>query len=98
MRADILRNRKGIHIELLKEVHTTFRMKLLEHELSMQEVLNEFAALVAIEDQRAMKIIENLTAKKMKARLEGRPIHSRGNEIGELDREAVYNLIEKHEE
>ena len=49
--------KKSVHINLTKGTHTGFRTVLFEHDLSMQEVFERFALLVASGDERAQDII-----------------------------------------
>ena len=49
--------KKSVHINLTKTTHAGFRGVLFEHSLSMQEVFERFAYLVASGDERAEDII-----------------------------------------
>ncbi len=49
--------KKSVHINLLKRTHDGFRKTLFEHSLSMQEVFELFASLVAEDDDRAIDIV-----------------------------------------
>ena len=49
--------KKSVHINLTKRTHSEFRKELFDHSLSMQEVFEYFASLVASNDERATEII-----------------------------------------
>ncbi len=49
--------KKSIHINLTKRTHSGFRRTLFDHSLSMQEVFELFASLVAAEDEQALEIV-----------------------------------------
>ena len=99
MRADLFRDRKGVHVKLKKDVHAGFRTKLFEHGLSMQRVFNEFARLVACGDDRAMRIVQNLVRRELREKLDGYERQRQEEEsLNELDQEALYDLIEGEED
>ena len=58
MRTDVFSKRKGIHIDIEKEIHLQLRMVLYEKQLSMQQLFNEFARLVVERDENAKKIVD----------------------------------------
>jgi hypothetical protein len=99
-RSDILRDKKCIHIKLDKKVHAALRAKLFKFNISMQEVFNEFAAGVAAEDNRSNRILESIVSKKIKDALENPPELRKRKDIGfgELDADALYNLISEDNE
>mgnify|MGYP001250447101 CR=1 FL=1 len=51
--------RKSIHVNMTRNTHSGFRKTLLDYSLSMQEVLEYFASLVAEDDNAAMAIIKD---------------------------------------
>lgn len=62
--------KKSVHINLKKRTHAGFRSLLFEHSLSMQEVFELFASLVANEDQNAIDIVIQAKNKKRQKALE----------------------------
>lgn len=94
MRADIFQDRKCIHIKLDKDVHAAFRGKLFKHNLSMQEVFDEFAKQFVTDDTRAVRIVEQLVMRKVKEAIEGKP-KKRDGSVNELDHDTIYDLIEE---
>lgn len=98
MRADLFQDRKGVHVKLDKAVHAALRSKMFFYDLSMQQVLEEFAKLVAVGDHRATKIVENLVMRNLQHSIDGRPKKQRDHRVDELDHDALYNLIEEGEQ
>lgn len=94
MRTDLLQDRKCVHVKLDKNVHAALRAKLFQHNLSMQEVFDEFAKLVVTDDSRAGRIVEHLIMRKVKEAINGKP-KKRDRGINELDNDTLYNLIEE---
>lgn len=96
MRTDLFTERKCVHVKLDKDVHSALRSKLFHQNLSMQEVFDEFARLIAAGDARAEKIVEQLVMRKIKDQLEGKTSKKKKlKNISELDHDALYDLIEK---
>jgi len=84
LKYDHLEPRKDIHIKLMRETHSAFRIASFNHKLSMQEMIEEFAALVVEEDPRAMKIIKDLKRKKRDRAI---------SRITKTDSETLYDII-----
>ena len=59
-----LETRKSVHINLTRATHQEFRKKLIDYNLSMQEVFEYFASLVAEDDNKAVAIVENAFDRK----------------------------------
>lgn len=99
MKSHVLVDRRCINVKLCKEVHASFRSKLLERGITMQDAMDEFAKLIADDDQRALGIVDRLATKKAQAELTAiskSKDHSR--KMSELDAEALYNMISDGEE
>jgi hypothetical protein len=77
-----------------KEIHAAFRAKLFQRGMTMQEVFDELARLVATDDRRLIKILDEYAKQRVIdeiARLKReRPERER---IGELDQDVLYDLI-----
>ena len=95
MRTDLLQDRKCVHVKLDKDIHAALRARLLQHNLSMQEVFDEFAKLIVSDDGRAEKIVKHLVMRKVKEAIEGKPKRQRDRSVNELDHDALYDLIEE---
>ena len=59
-----LDRRKSVHIKLLTDTHAEFRIASFKLKLSMQEMFEEFAQRVIVEDPRVMKILDELAQRK----------------------------------
>lgn len=76
--------RKNIHFSMTRETHSDFRVACFKKRLTMQDILEEFAQMVAAEHPTAIKIMDNLAEKK------------RNDEISRLtktDSESILNVI-----
>lgn len=102
MRTDLFQDRKCVHVKLEKSTHAAFRTQLFNHNLSMQEVFDEFARLIVRGDSRAQKIIENLIVRKVEAQIDGKLGHLKQKQkqkqkkkpVNENDRDLLYSIIE----
>jgi hypothetical protein len=97
MRADLFSDRKCVHIKLTKDVHFALRATLFKHNISMQELFEEFARLVASDTPKGKSIIESIVTRKIKESISGIRV-KRDRSMGELDSETLYNMINKSSE
>lgn len=91
---------KGVHVKLDRQTHTSFKAKLVEHGLSMQEAFEEFARLVGSGNLTANNILERLIRNQVKAELATvglKPSKRKPRRISELDAEGLYDLISEGE-
>lgn len=98
MRSDILVDKKCVHIKLSKEVHFALRTKLFKHNISMQELFDEFARLVAEDAPKGQSIVDHIVNKKIKLTLSTSSLSSKKSrrkkeQFKEFDSEALYNMI-----
>ena len=101
MRTDILNDKKSVHLKLDRDVHTGLRTKLFQHNLSMQELFEEFASLVISDDHKACKILEQVVVKKVEISIDGHIKKKRKKtliDIPEKDRQTIYSMIESAKE
>lgn len=94
MRTDIFEERKSVHIKLDKDVHCAIREKLFKHNITMQDLFEEFARLVASESPRGQTMITTVVEKKIKQAIEGKP-KRRQLSFSELDSETIYSILSK---
>ena len=66
IRADLLRDRKGIHVNLDKDVHAKLRSQLFLHGISFQQFFDEISKQFITGDPKLLKIIDQLALKKIK--------------------------------
>lgn len=99
MRHDIFESRKCVHIKLPKEIHATLREKLFRHNVTMQDLFQDYAEIIAEDNVRADKTIQRLVSKKMKSMIEGdtKKRENKGLMMSELDSDTLYNLLEEAE-
>lgn len=96
MRTDLFQDKKSIHIKMPKEIHVKLREKLLRHNLTMQDVLLECIEIILTEDRRlGASIIDRVVEKKIAGEL--RKVRTM-QQMGELDSDMLYSLLEKSEE
>ena len=95
MRTDLFEDRKCVHIKLTKEVHFALRAKLFKHNISMQELFDEFARLVASDSSRGQYVIDSIVNRKIKEAISGE--RRKRETIGEFDSETLYNMINNSE-
>jgi hypothetical protein len=95
VRPDLFLGRKTVKVKLTKEVHSAFRGKVIERGMSMQEVFDELARLVAIGDHRLDVVLKEHAKRKVKLEYERllNPKPRRQDHIGELDHESLYDMI-----
>ena len=58
--------KKSVHVSMTKTAHSEFRKRLLDYNLSMQEVLELFAILSGENDERAIDILKQAKDQKRK--------------------------------
>lgn len=93
MRHDLFFTRKSVHVKLTKEIHTSLREKLFKYGITMQDLFQEAAEMAVLEGLRSEKMLEKIARKKLLASLE-KIDRSKKLNLGELDSESMYNLLE----
>lgn len=79
--------KKSIHVNLNKETHTEFRMKLFKRGLSMQEVFEFLAVKIVDDDQELVKFLDQIEYnKKNGAKLK---------QLNSTDTESIFDAIEQ---
>lgn len=93
---------KGVHVKLDKETHANFKIKLIQHGVSMQEAFEEFARLIGSGSASANNLLVNLVKRQVKEELATvglKPFRNRKpRRISELDEDGMYDLINASEE
>jgi hypothetical protein len=92
MRTDILAEKKCIHVKLDKDTHFALRAKLFKHNISMQDLFEECARMVATETSRGQVIVESIVNRKIKEAISGVK-KKREIIMSELDADTLYNMI-----
>ena len=57
--------KKSLHINMTKDVHTEFKIQCMKRDLSMQEVIEAFAARVASESNDMLRLLEQIKKDKL---------------------------------
>ncbi len=93
---------KGVHVKLDKETHASFKTKLIEHGVSMQDAFEEFARQVGAGSPSANNLITRMVREKIRIELAEVGLTSNrkrpSRRLGELDDEKLYDLINEAEE
>lgn len=92
MRPDVFVDKKCIHVKLNKETHAALRTKLFKHSISMQDLFEECARLVATETPRGQSIVESIVNRKIKEAISGNK-KKKDISFGDLDADTLYNMI-----
>lgn len=92
MRTDLFIDKKCVHVKLDKDTHSALRAKLFKHNVSMQDLFEECARMVASETSKGQSIVESIVSRKIKEAMSGvkkkRPII-----INEMDADTLYSMI-----
>ena len=79
-----LETRKSVHINMTRATHAEFRKTLMDFGMSMQEVLQHFASLVAEGDKSAILIVNEAYQKKKNRQIK---------KITDMETENLYDAI-----
>jgi arginine deiminase len=93
MRTDLLVDKKCIHFKLSKEVHHALRAKLFEHNISMQELFDEFAQSVVADAYKGRWFIDSIVNRKIKEALGTSKKKKKSGGMSELDSDTLYSII-----
>ena len=86
-------DRKSIHVKLTKESHAALREKLFKYGITMQDLFQETANSVLLNDDRSEKMLQKIAKKKMMTEIEKLDNKNR-LQFGDFDSDTVYNLLE----
>lgn len=84
--------KRNIHIEIPKSSYVKLKIASFERELSTQDVFAGFTAMIASKDEKAFQILDELALMKFKGTLQK---HVDGQEMSDVDRELLYDLMEQ---
>lgn len=93
MRTDIFLEKKCVHIKLEKDTHAALRAKLFRHNITMQDLFEECAALVASETARGQSLVESIVKKKISQIIDGKKRKRKTVQITEADNDTLYSII-----
>ena len=78
-------DKKSIHIKLLYDTHSAFRVKLFEKQLSMQEVFEECAHRIVSNDPLFASLLDEIVENKKNKQLK---------QLYSSDAESIYDVID----
>jgi len=78
-------DKKSIHIKLLHNTHSAFRIKLLEKQLSMQEVFEECACRIVSNDPIFADLLSEIVVNKKNKQIK---------QLYSSDAESIYDAID----
>lgn len=93
MKNDLFFGRKSVHVKLTKEIHASLREKLFRYGVTMQDLFQEAAEAVLLEGPRSDKLLQKIAKKKVLAEI-NKTHRIYLKQVGELDSEMLYNLLE----
>ncbi len=79
--------KKSIHVNLNKETHAEFRMKLFKRGLSMQEVFEFLAVKIVDDNQELIKFLDQIEYNKKNG--------SKLKQLNSTDAESIFDVIEQ---
>lgn len=95
-KSDLFKRRKGVHIQLNTDTHAYLRRELFTAGMTMQELFEEFAQLVASGDHRAKKMMDSFITARIKREIKALEMGTSKKgplKVDELNSEKLYNLI-----
>lgn len=83
--------KRNIHVVLPQTSYVKTKIATFERQLTLQDTLGGFVALLAEGDERAVSILDELALLKYNGKLKERV--DRGS-LSEVDRELLYDMLE----
>jgi len=80
-----LATKKTLHVNLSTASHTGFRIECFKHKISMQEAVEEFAAMVSAGHPDTLSILESVQTRKLKRQI---------RELEASDADTIYSILE----
>ena len=79
--------KKSVHINIPRETHSLVRTQCFKYNLTMQDVFEELAQMIAAEEPEAIEMMSNLSMKKRDASIK---------RLSVSDAESIFNIIENN--
>lgn len=79
--------KKSVHINIPRETHALVRSQCFKYNLTMQDIFEELAQMIAAEEPEAMEMMSNLSMKKRDASIK---------RLSASDAESIFNIIENN--
>lgn len=77
--------KKTIHVNLTTASHAALKIACFNHQISMQEAIEEFAHLIAVGHPDTIAILESVTRKKLKDQI---------RQLDNFDEKTIYDILE----
>jgi hypothetical protein len=77
-------SKKSIHIKLLETTHTALRIQSFRYKISIQEMMEEFAQRIVVEDPVVMNMIKELADQKRRRDI---------RKLSTTDADTIYDMI-----
>jgi hypothetical protein len=79
--------KKSVHINIPRETHALVRSQCFKYNLTMQDIFEELAQMIAAEEPEAIEMMSNLSMKKRDASIK---------RLSASDAESIFNIIENN--
>jgi hypothetical protein len=79
--------KKSVHINIPRETHALVRSQCFKYNLTMQDIFEELAQMIAAEEPEALEMMSNLSMKKRDASIK---------RLSASDAESIFNIIENN--
>lgn len=93
LRQDLFQDKKGVHIKIEKEIHTSLRSLCLQRGTTMQDIFCEFANLLIHNDKRATGILDSFILRKLNQKKKPQQKRKKIQIFNDTDKESLYDLI-----
>ena len=77
--------KKSLHINLTRETHAALKICSFKHRLSMQEIFEELAVRITVDDPYMISLLNELTKRKKDKTIK---------KISDMDAESIFKAIE----
>lgn len=98
LRTDVLMEKKSVHVNLSKDVVLALRRKSFEYNVSVQRILEVLVTAFTSEHRASVKLVEDMVRRvvlgKDGKKVIERRLQKNMRSVNELDRNALYDLIE----
>lgn len=86
--------KKSVHVDMPRTSYIKFKIATFERQLSIQDTLAGFVSMIASQDERAYKILDELALMKYNGSLKN---FIDGVTMSEVDRELLYEIMERED-
>ncbi len=91
---DMHNAKKSVHVDMPRTSYVKFKIATFERQLSVQDTLAGFVSMIASQDERAYKILDELALMKYNGSLKN---FIDGDTMSDVDRELLYEMMERED-